>query len=118
MNSPNKEGYVPLLYAGLHGNLQMIQFLEECGANMQYRTTKNENILFMSVEHNRIKALIYLLESNNKYNLNLTNCNGDTILHQACSKGYSQIVSYLITVGSDLEAINNDGETPLMIATK
>lgn len=72
----------------------------------------------MSVEHNRIKTLIYLLESENKYNLNLTNYNGDTILHQACTKGYSQIVSYLITVGSDLEAVNNDGETPLLVATK
>jgi len=28
VNSPNKEGYIPLLYAGLHGNLQMMQFLE------------------------------------------------------------------------------------------
>lgn len=27
VNSPNKEGYIPLLYAALHGNLQMIQFL-------------------------------------------------------------------------------------------
>ena len=41
VNSANKEGYLPIHYAALHGNLDMIEFLEECGTNMHYRTTKN-----------------------------------------------------------------------------
>lgn len=118
VNTANNEGYIPLLYAALHGNIQMIQFLEECGSNMHYRTTKNENILFMCVEHNRIKALIYLIESKHNYNINLPNSSGDTILHQACSKGYTQIVSYLLTLGADKSLANNEGYTPLLVATK
>lgn len=41
VNSPNKEGYLPIHYAALHGNLEMIEFLAECGTNMHYRTTKD-----------------------------------------------------------------------------
>jgi ankyrin repeat protein len=39
----------------------------------------------------------------------MTNSKGDTILHQACSKGYTQIASYLLTLGADINASNNDG---------
>lgn len=90
------------MYAALHGNLQMIQFLEECGSNMQYRTTKNDNLLFMCVEHNRVKPLIYLIESKHEYQINQTNICGDTVLHLASRKGYTQLVSYLLTIGADI----------------
>lgn len=61
----------------------------------------------MCIEHNRIKALIYLIESAHNYNINDVNMNGDTILHYACSKGYTQMVSYMLTVGADMNARNN-----------
>jgi ankyrin repeat protein len=118
VNAPNKEGYIAIMYAALHGNQQMIQFLEECGSNMQYRTTKNDNLLFMCAEHNRIKSLIYLMESKHQFQVNQTNIVGDTVLHVASRKGYTQMVSYLLTIGGDIEAANNDGETPLIAATK
>lgn len=118
VNSSNVEGYIPILYAALHGNLPMMQFLEECGSNMVYRTTKNENILFMCVEHNRIKPLIYLLEGKYKYNVNETNHQGSTILHQAAMRGHLQIVSYLLTLGADIGLKNNNGDTPLLLAVR
>ncbi len=85
---------------------------------MHYRTTKNENVLFMCVEHNRIKALIYLLQSRHNYNINEKNINGETILHYACSKGHTQLISYLLTVGADMEILNDNSETPLLVATR
>ncbi len=35
--------------------------LENLGANMEYTTNDAENVLFMAVENNEIKTLIYLL---------------------------------------------------------
>lgn len=76
---------------------------------MFYRTTKNENILFMAVEYNKIKVLIYLLRSGNHYNISERNNAGNTILHHACSKGYLQIVAYLLSIGADMTSENDDG---------
>lgn len=38
INIPNTEGCVCLHFAALHGNIEMIKFLEEAGANLQYRS--------------------------------------------------------------------------------
>mgnify|MGYP000264066453 CR=1 FL=1 len=56
----------------------------------------------MCVEHNRIKPLIYLIESKYNYDISQTNITGDTILHQACAKGHIQMVSYLLTLGANM----------------
>lgn len=48
----------------------MMAFLEELGTNMQYKTTKGENLLYMCVEKNSLKALIYLLQSSHHYDVN------------------------------------------------
>ena len=71
----------------------------------------------MCVDHNRIKPLVYFLESKNNYNINEENYRQETILHLAAYKGYVDIVSYLLTVGADMEAKNNEGATPLILAT-
>lgn len=102
VNSPNKEGYLPIHYAALHGNIDMITFLSECGTNMHYRTTKEENVLFMCVDHNRIKPLVYFMESNNNYNINEGNYRQETILHLAALKGYVDIVAFLLSLGANL----------------
>ena len=72
----------------------------------------------MCVEHNRMKPLIYLIQSKHNYDISQTNISGDTILHHACSRGHIQMVSYLLTLGANIEAANNDGETPLIAAAK
>lgn len=71
----------------------------------------------MCVDHDRIQPLVYFLESANNYNINETNYRRETILHLAAHKGYADIVSYLVTVGADIDARNIEGQTPLILAT-
>jgi len=49
INVQNNEGMTALHYAGLHGNIEMINFLERCGANMKAETNKKEDIIFMAI---------------------------------------------------------------------
>ena len=105
-------------YAALHGNLEMIKFLEEVGSNMHYKTTKDENVLFMAAELNRIKTLIYLMQSSHNFDVNTRNCHQETILHIAAKKGYIEMISYLLTQGADIEASDSENLTPLLAATK
>ena len=84
---------------------------------MHYKTAKNENVLFMCVEHNRLKALVYLMSSETVYDVNEENFRKETILHLAAYKGYRDIVAYLLTIKADMEAKNSEGQTPLILAT-
>jgi ankyrin repeat protein len=46
---PNEDGITALHFAGLHGNIEMIEFLERYGANMASTTKEHEDLLFMTV---------------------------------------------------------------------
>ncbi len=71
INTANEEGLTAVHFAALQGNVEMIMLLENLGANMEYVTNEGENVLFMAVENNEIKTLIYLLEeSQNKLKIN------------------------------------------------
>lgn len=61
INMQNGEGLTALHFAGLQGNIEMIEFLERYGANMQAISKEDENVLFMGVESNHIKTVIWLL---------------------------------------------------------
>ncbi len=47
INHQNTDGFTPLHFAALHGNIEMIEFLERHGANMQIQSNDKETILFM-----------------------------------------------------------------------
>ena len=71
--------------------------------------------MFMAVQNNHVKMLIYLIEeSKNKMDLNDRNNIGDTILHKAARNGYNTICAYLLTTSIDPNLQNNEGWTPLM----
>lgn len=62
INAQNSDGFTALHFAALHGNIEMIEFLERYGANMQVQSNEKENILFMCAENNHAKTAVYLLE--------------------------------------------------------
>jgi ankyrin repeat protein len=61
INLQNGDGFAALHFAALHGNIEMIEFLERYGANMQIQSNEKENILFMCASNNHVKTAIYLL---------------------------------------------------------
>jgi hypothetical protein len=51
-----------------------------------------------------------------KSRINDTDENGDTLLHRVAGSGQSDLIQSLVAAGSDLNAVNNNGETALMLA--
>ncbi|GFN88037.1 serine/threonine-protein phosphatase 6 regulatory ankyrin repeat subunit a [Plakobranchus ocellatus] len=47
---------------------------------------------------------------------NKSNCKGQTALHFAVERGFSEIISKLIAAGAQLDSRNNDGDTALHLA--
>lgn len=50
--------------------------------------------------------------------INNPNRNGQTALHLAALNGYARVVQLLVEYGADVNATNNKGETPLMVAVQ
>jgi ankyrin repeat protein len=68
---------------------------------MRATTNDEEDLLFMVVENNHLKALAYLLEHRDgklPFNPNATNSKGETLLHKAACMGYLPIVAYLLSL--------------------
>ncbi len=85
---------------------------------MLFLTKNEENVLFMCAQKNQLKALIYLLQRESTSGLlGSQNIIGDNILHKAARYGFTNMVSYLLTIeGLDRNQQNTEGWTPLMEA--
>lgn len=60
INQANHEGYLPVHYACLNGNVEMIKYLEELGGNLLYKSNAGENLVHMCAESNQVAPLLYL----------------------------------------------------------
>jgi ankyrin repeat protein len=120
INVQNSDGLTALHFATLHGNLDMIEFLERYGANMQVQSNDQENILFMCAENNHLKAAVYLLDHRDgkvQFDVNAPNHLGDTPLHKVAKHGFANFAAYLLArPDTDRDATNAEGWTPLMYA--
>ena len=54
----------------------------------------------------------------NKKALTAKDENGNTALHIVCQRGYARVIKDMVNNGSDINAINNNNETPLFSALK
>lgn len=76
----------------------------------------------MATDNNHIKTIIYLLEhriGKIQYDINFQNSKGESILHKAAKLGFTQIVSFLLSLSDsyiEKDLRNNNGWTPLMYA--
>jgi ankyrin repeat protein len=77
---------------------------------MLAQSKDKETALFMAVENNQLKAVVYLLEhreGRTPYNPNDVNHLGDTILHKAAKQGFTNLTAYLLVVdGMDVDSRN------------
>lgn len=51
------------------------------------------------------------------YGINMKNEAGDTVTHIAARSGQTEALKFLLSRKPDLEALNNDGHTPLFTTT-
>ena len=123
-----------LMVAALNGHLKSVKLLLNAGADPMLKDTSQRTALLLAATNNHLSVVKQLVDA--KQNGKQTDSNSNGIWHLlAMSYGQknTETVSYeivkkdkdnfnlmkeVISQGISLDAINNDGETALMIAVK
>ncbi|KAI0539486.1 ankyrin repeat-containing domain protein [Xylaria digitata] len=101
----------PIQYAATKGNLKMIQFLLNLGADINGYMGKQGPTLVCGLKSNNRIVVEFLLD--NGAILEGTDC--PSAIHLAITMGFRDLVPKLLSYGADVNA-NNNGESPLAAA--
>lgn len=103
-----------MLYAGFNGDIDMIRYLVEVGADIHATNNTKLNILILAAQSNRVSTFIYL---KHKVDINLRDGKKSTALHWAAYNGSEEVVTYLLTLdGIRLNVRDEEGRTPMLVA--
>lgn len=113
INTRNKNGRSALIVSVMTNRMKVTEFLLEHGANLNIQDQWGYSALFFACKSKgQMKQIQYLLEKG--ASITKKDKNQDSVLHHACRDGNYEIMSYLISVNSDLlYARNLDDENPL-----
>lgn len=110
-------GLTPLHYASFRGDVILINYLIENGADPHAKTTHGISMMHMAAKGNQPSSIIYF---NQKYNIPLDQeeCSNMNPLHLAAIHGADNAAIYLLSLGVDPNKTDKDGFTPLHYAVK
>ena len=108
-------GY-PLHSACSDGDLSIVQYLIEKGANIEAEDDNRKTPLHFACWKGHLPIVQYLIEKG--ANIEAITHIQQTPLHESCYYGHLPIVQYLIEKGANIEAKDKHQETPLHIASK
>lgn len=128
LDSPNEHGKTPLMTAALIGNCEALEFLIRSGADRDQKDYAGRNALFYAVDFGQLKALQTLVAFGGDVNtvINGENDfrNSQTLLMYTAIYGVSlngeleDIISWLVEQGADIEAVDAEGKTALILAVR
>lgn len=95
------------------GDMEILKYLVENGGNVNVQNGSCETPLHFAVKAGRMDMVKYLVEKNIIVN---PHCIFDSALHIAARNGDRDIWDYLVAHGADINALNCQMETPLIIA--
>lgn len=104
----------PLIYGSFSGNLSLVKFAIENGADIDTRNGDDRNLMMIASKEGNFEIVKYLLE--NDADVNVTDEFGYTALMRASKEGNLEIVKYLIEKGADVNIKNYEGKTALDLA--
>lgn len=117
ISSLRGDGNTPLINAIKRGRPQIAKLLIEKGADHDAPDEEGNPPIRWAVEKGLSEIVALLLA--NHADVNFTeNRDGRTLLHIAALKGYKDLVDILLVKGSEVNAEDNHGKTPLFYAGK
>lgn len=115
INKEDSLQITPLYYACTVGNLELVNYLIEKQANVQFVGYLKSNALLVACKFQNIKLCVSLLSSH-PHLINSVDSNGSSPLHQAVFVNNIELVNILINKGADYYAVDNFGQNILHIA--
>lgn len=103
----------PLSWASTNGHLAAVSMLVKHGANMRHKDSMGATPLTLAVQKGHSDLVRFLVDKGGPELLTDGDINGCTALHWAAFKGDLKNLQLLEDLGSDLEATDSFGMTPL-----
>lgn len=110
----------PLHYACFYGNLEVISWLLDHGADVNAEDQDGHTPLWKACQtfgrwwQDQTSAIEMLLHRNAR--INHANNKGRTVLHLACEEGHLDLAEALLARGADIHLASVDKDTPLHLA--
>ncbi|XP_069690783.1 ankyrin-1-like [Periplaneta americana] len=114
VNTKDKSGWTPLLYASRQGNLDIVQILIKHKADVSFRNESGECALHLAVREGHLSVVKYLVEHG--ADIQLGNNKEYTPLFIAVAAGHLSVVDFLVQNGARINVGNYCGETPIYVA--
>ena len=117
VNAKNNDGSTALFETATSRNLEVTRFLIEHGADVNaFATWMNSNVLDLVISISTEEMAKLIIESGAK--LNQKDPLGNTELHLAAMRGFTNVIRILVEHGADVNALNNENHTALYYAAK
>lgn len=117
INKKNSKGVTAIHYASFQGNIDIIKYLINYGADINCLTSRNLNVIHYAAQGNKPNSLMYFyLFHRGIVDLTSIDIGGSTALHWASYSSSIEIAMYLIYYGADINAKDKNWNTPLHLA--
>jgi len=122
IHNTNQYGMTPMLVAVREGNIEMVKYLENRGANFEGFAGKKKgkerlNAILLAIDSKNVLMLKYIFNkqrNDRSYYEKL----GFTPIHYAALICQPRMVDYLVQNDSGVDVLNKVGETPLLVASR
>lgn len=117
INKTNSKGVVALHYASFQGNVDIIKYLINYGADIKALTLRDLNVIHYAAQGNKPNSLVYFyLFHRNEIEMEKIDKGGSTPLHWASYSSSAEIAMYLLHYGANINKRDKNGNTPLHLA--
>lgn len=115
INTPNEQGFSPLILACYRGNTEVAEFLINNVKDINYKSNEGTALAGLSIRYNKDLVLALLKK---KADPNIADANGTTPLIWATKTGNEELVKLLLEYKADPEKADNLGFKPFEYAMK
>ena len=117
LNELDSQGNLPLCVAAETGNYEIFNLLMKGNVNFVKSNLSNGmSPIFCAIKGNNIQIINKLISAGISVNSKNESAGGISPAHYAAALGRDNILTHLINMGANVNAINLDGETPLHMA--
>ncbi|XP_072267162.1 transient receptor potential cation channel subfamily A member 1 isoform X2 [Pyxicephalus adspersus] len=119
INFTDNEKSSPLHVAVQNGRLEVVKACIEYGAKIDLKQNDNATALHFAATQGATEIVTFMVSSytGEKDIVNLPDGNNETPLHKSCLFDHVDLAEYLVSMGANIDSVDNEFRTPLLLAT-